>query len=372
MPIFMDIHDTTGATPEDIATAHQKDLALQDKYKCKFVYFWHDIPNCTGFCVFEAPDKEAVIKLHNKTHNIILSNQIIEVELSVVESFLGKIANIAWSKKKTPFDGYIDGTAHRTIMFLEIANPISFKLKPNKSKFIDLCELQKKMIKDSFLKYEGNVISWKNNCILTSFLLEKNALKCSLNIQEKFANLSVEKDIKCNFSMGLSSGAPVTTSDNLFGDVIKLAKKLANIAGENQILLSSSLGKTYNEIKFGTEFKNSSIKVLSSRYENFLNQLFETFEKHWNEEELNINSMVAQFGISRAQLYRKIIYLTGYSPNNLIREIRLKNALKLIEIQKGSISEIAYESGFNNPSYFSKCFNKKFGILPSDYANSIV
>jgi len=371
MPIYMDIHNTSGATPEDIAAAHQNDLALQDQFKCKFVYFWHDTPNSTGFCVFEAPDKESVINLHNKTHNIILPNQIIEVELSEVEFFLGKITNIAWSKKNPPFDGYIDGTAHRTIMFLEIVNPIFFNLQLNKSKFIDLCELQKKMIRDSFLKYEGNVVSWENNCILTSFLLEKNALKCSLNIQDKFANLSEEKDIKCNFSMGLSSGAPVTKSDNLFGDVISLAKKLANIAGENQILISSTLGKAYNEIKFRTEFKNSSLKVLSSRYENFLNQLFETFEKHWNEEELNIDSLVEQFGISRAQLYRKITYLTGYSPNNLIREIRLKNALKLIEIQKGSISEIAYESGFNNPSYFSKCFNKKFGILPSDYISGL-
>jgi AraC-like DNA-binding protein len=78
------------------------------------------------------------------------------------------------------------------------------------------------------------------------------------------------------------------------------------------------------------------------------------------------------FGMSKAQLYRKITDLTGYSPNNFIREIRLRNALKLIEAHKGNISEIAFESGFNNPSYFSKCFFKKFGILPSEYASSIM
>ena len=99
MPIYMDIHDTTEAKTEDIAAAHQRDLALQDKFNCKFVYFWHDIPNCTGFCVFEAPDKESVINLHNKAHVTILPNQIIEVELSEIEFFLGKIADIAWSKK---------------------------------------------------------------------------------------------------------------------------------------------------------------------------------------------------------------------------------------------------------------------------------
>jgi AraC-like DNA-binding protein len=370
MPIFMDIHDTTGATAEDVAADHQRDFVLQDDFHCKFVYFWHDIPNNTGFCVFEAPDKESVINLHNKSHGKTPS-QIIKVELNDVEFFLGKIADIARSERNPVFDGYINETAHRTIMYMEIVNPLLLKLQINKSKSADLLSLQKEIIKRSFLKFEGNLISWENNNILTSFLSEENGINSALDIQNKFTKLS-EEDIKFGVSIGLNFGAPVTKSDNLFGDVINLAKRLGYIAGQNQIIISSSLGKSFNEIKYKTEIKNSLIKVLSSHYENFLNQLFETFEKHWNEDELNINSMVEQFGISRAQLYRKIIYLTGYSPNNFIREIRLKNALKLIESQKGSISEIAYESGFNNPSYFSKCFNKKFGILPSDYANAII
>ncbi|MEJ2494331.1 MAG: DUF4242 domain-containing protein, partial [Ignavibacteriaceae bacterium] len=94
MPIFMDIHDTTGATVEDVAADHQKDLTLQDEFNCKFVYFWHDIPNNTGFCVFEAGDKESVINLHNKSHGNT-PNQLLEVELTEVEFVLGKIADIA-------------------------------------------------------------------------------------------------------------------------------------------------------------------------------------------------------------------------------------------------------------------------------------
>lgn len=371
MPIYMDIHDTTRAKTEDIAAAHQMDLALQDDFNCKFVYFWHDIPNCTGFCVYEAPDKESVIKLHNKAHNIILPNQIIEVELSEVEFFLGKIAEIAWSKKNSPFDGYINRTAHRTIMYLEIVNPLVLKLQVSKSKFADLLKSQIKIIKDSFLKYEGNVVSWESNSILTSFLSEENAISCAADIQNKFTSLSEKEITKFSVSMGLNFGAPVTKSNNLFGDVINLAKKIGYIAGENQILISSSLGKVYNKLKSKSDFKNNHIKVLSSRYEDFITRLLETIEQKWNEEEFNINSLVKQFGMSRAQLYRKITDLTGYSPNNFIREVRLKNALKLIETQKGNISEIAYESGFNNPSYFSRCFYNKFGILPSEYAHDI-
>ena len=372
MPIFMDIHDTTGVSVEDIAAAHQRDLALQDKYHCKFVYFWHDIPNHTGFCVFEAREKEAVINLHNNTHVTVSPNQIIEVELNEIEFFLGKIADIAWSKRNSPFDGYINKTAHRTIMYMEIVNPLLFKLQNNKKKYADILNHQKQLIKNSFLKYEGNVVSWGNDNILTSFLSKENGIYSAADIRTKFTRLSEEENIKFSISIGLNFGAPVTKSNNLFGDVIDLAKKLGYIAGENQILISSSLGETYNKLKSKTDLQNNCSKIVGSHYENFLAMLVETIEQKWNKKEFNIDSLVKQFGVSRAQLYRKITDLTGHSPNNFIREIRLKNALKLIETQKGNISEIAYESGFNNPSYFSKCFQKKFGVLPSEYANALV
>lgn len=169
----------------------------------------------------------------------------------------------------------------------------------------------------------------------------------------------------------MNFGAPVTESNDLFGDVINLAKKLGYVAAESQIIISSSLVKVYNKLKLKIDLKNSNIKVLSSRNENLLNMLFKIFEQKWNEEEFNIDSLVKQLGMSKAQLYRNIMSLTGCSPNVFIREYRLKKALKLLESMKGNISEIAFESGFNNPSYFSKCFKKKYGILPSEYAHTI-
>jgi AraC-like DNA-binding protein len=59
--------------------------------------------------------------------------------------------------------------------------------------------------------------------------------------------------------------------------------------------------------------------------------------------------------------------LTGKSPNTFIRDYRLNKALKLLHDQKGNISEIAFETGFNSLAYFSKCFKNKFDILPSKY-----
>ena len=338
MPIYMDIHDTTGATADDIAVAHQLDMNIQEDFRCKFLYFWHDVPNKTGFCVFEAPDKKYVINLHNKAHNTVLRNQIIEVELDEMEFFLGKIADIAWTKKNSAFDGYINETVHRTIMYLEIENPMSITLEGEKGKFENILNLEKKLIKNSFLMFEGQIISWENNSILSTFLSQENAINCAEDIGNKFMELSKKENLKSSVSIGLHYGAPVTTSHDLFGDIIKLAKQLEYFAGENRAIISSALAQTYKELTLKAGTSNRILKVLTARDELFLMNLYTAFENHWNNEEFNIYSLVKQFGLSRAQLYRKITTLTGCSPNKFIRKIRLKNARKLIDVRKGILS----------------------------------
>jgi len=71
--------------------------------------------------------------------------------------------------------------------------------------------------------------------------------------------------------------------------------------------------------------------------------------------------------MSQSQLYRKLKALVDLSPNEMIRTLRLNRAAELLAHHTGNIAEIAYEVGFNNPSYFSECFRKQFGTLPSEY-----
>ena len=70
----------------------------------------------------------------------------------------------------------------------------------------------------------------------------------------------------------------------------------------------------------------------------------------------------------KLQLYRKLNALTGQSPSEFMRNLRLKRAASLISQRSGNISEIAYSVGFNNLSYFAKCFKELYGVPPSEYA----
>ena len=72
--------------------------------------------------------------------------------------------------------------------------------------------------------------------------------------------------------------------------------------------------------------------------------------------------------MSRSQLYRKLHALTGHSVSSFIRLYRLKQAARLLRKKENNISQICYDVGFSNPSYFSECFRKQFGIPPSQYA----
>jgi len=129
--------------------------------------------------------------------------------------------------------------------------------------------------------------------------------------------------------------------------------------------------KVYNNEIIGGLSKETPIQTVSPDDENFINRLIDTIESIWNDPKLDVGAFGKLVGMSRSQFYRKISSITGLSPNDFIREFRLNKALKLIEEQEGNIAQIAFETGFNSPSYFAKCFQKQFGILPSDIVNKM-
>jgi len=90
---------------------------------------------------------------------------------------------------------------------------------------------------------------------------------------------------------------------------------------------------------------------------------------HISEEEFSIEQFGKEVGMSRVQLHRKLKALSGKSASSYLRSVRLSKAKKLIEEEKGNISEIAYSVGFSSPQYFTRCFKDEFGFPPSDLAN---
>ena len=113
---------------------------------------------------------------------------------------------------------------------------------------------------------------------------------------------------------------------------------------------------------------NSPLLTLNSQLkeDSFLLKFKDYIEAHMTDSDLNVETIGAELGLSRVQLYRKVKALTGQSPVELLRTARLQKGRQLLLTTDKNISEVAYEVGFTAPSYFTKCFKDEFGISPSD------
>ena len=86
--------------------------------------------------------------------------------------------------------------------------------------------------------------------------------------------------------------------------------------------------------------------------------------------DLSVEELSRYLGMSRVHLYKKLLSITGHSPIEFIRIIRLKRAAQMLKDKQQNVSDVAYAVGFNNPKYFSKYFKEEFGVLPSVYQNN--
>ena len=102
--------------------------------------------------------------------------------------------------------------------------------------------------------------------------------------------------------------------------------------------------------------------------DSFVENVLQCIDAHLSNEQFGVEMLCREVGISERQLQRKLKAVTNKSPNQLITSVRLHRAKELIHLQKGTIAEVSFQTGFSNPSYFSKCFKKEFGLSPSDFS----
>ncbi len=134
----------------------------------------------------------------------------------------------------------------------------------------------------------------------------------------------------------------------------------------NLLLQRETIIKKYRD---KTTPENYEAKI-SNHDDLFLKEIIDIIENHLTEEEFNVEQLINYSKYSRTVLYTKIKGLLGVAPVDLIRQIRLKHAAKLISREGCKISDAAFSSGFNDPKYFRKCFKTFYGISPSDYQKS--
>lgn len=363
MPIYMDRHDLPDAiTPEMLAELHQKDLEIENKFDCHGFTYWLDLDRKYAFCLIEAPNKEAVMKMHNASHGN-LPAKIIEVDPRIVGSFLGRISDP--EKSKNVDLNIINDPAFRIIMIIQTGNYLN---KTEANQFDIFIQKFHNSISKTLKHYEGSIVKCDNTSYLISFKSVTDAILCALKIKSNINYLipKFESGFK-NLKIGMASGVPVVeNSNNIFEEATNLARRISEVV-KDPIVITHEIKALYESENQNAYIDSNLITTLKPTDIKFINHLMNHIEKHWKDPKFNVDNLSKALGYSKSQLYRKFIQITGKSANTFIKDYRLKMAIELLHSQKGNISEIAFETGFNSLAYFSKCFKKRYGLLPSKY-----
>jgi signal transduction histidine kinase/ligand-binding sensor domain-containing protein/DNA-binding response OmpR family regulator len=130
------------------------------------------------------------------------------------------------------------------------------------------------------------------------------------------------------------------------------------------------LNKHYASNEISEIIDGEDIDEMPDRDNQFLKLVEELLEKNLTDPEFSVDDFAQMTNTGRTLFFKKIKYLTGYTPNEFIRARRMKKAAELLKTYKYNVSEVSYMVGINDPFYFSKCFKAQFGCSPSRYLNS--
>ena len=360
MPIYMDYHIFPGVTVEEVKAAHMSDKATQDRYGVKYHQFWVNKDTGSIFCLIEGPNPQACIEVHQEAHGNVACN-IIEVEPGLLNLFMGENPPVHHGIVYDQ-NGEID-PGFRFIMVLDIVVNTSLDNHSHIDKFI-LPKTPRKEAIELIQQFQGELVeNLSDDSIISIYKNSEHAFSCARSIQKFFNKNLGDEDWNITYKIGLSEGQPVTMSDGFFKDSLEFTKRLSLIAKEGQIVLSPCFMKM--NLFQTKKIDQKDIKILEEKHRGFIGDFCDYAESNLSTEKLSVENLSQKIGVSRPQLYRKIKSITGRSPMEFLRDLKLRTALNLIKDKQMNVSQVAYEVGYDDPSYFSKCFTEKFGVSPS-------
>jgi len=172
------------------------------------------------------------------------------------------------------------------------------------------------------------------------------------------AKSTIEDQIK-----GLSYGADFYITKPFHADYVKYL--LDNLLKNRQKVVSNILEKP-------TVLKlEPSEVIITSKDEVFLRNVIRIIEEKMSDIEFNIESVASSMAMGRTTFYKKLKSLTNMTPVEFVKDIRLKRGKQLLDTGEMTVSEIAYQIGFNSLGYFSTCFKEKYNLSPSDYLKNV-
>jgi AraC-like DNA-binding protein len=345
MPLYIDLHIDSNLTPDIIKQCHVADKAIQAKYGVRYLQILLNQPQGYLFCLIEGPDKESCAKVHQEAHGNIACN-ILEITQADFSALLANKQTDAMDFTLNS-DGTLD-TGTRVLLYLNLlGSPEHYRAA-------------KEIIKDVLDQDQDRTGESFENQLIVVLDSSTAAINKALRIRDEIIRSALPIELR----MAVNMGPPLKEKGNFFEDVRRSVDYFSFVSTNGQVTVSSKIMQHFT----GDQKEIAhAVKVLSSPDEKFLNQVMECIEKVWDRNDITMPDFAREIGMSKSQLARKLKALSNLSPNDLLKEYKLRKAITLMEERNLNIAEVTMAIGFSNPSYFTKCFRKRFGMAPSDY-----
>jgi class 3 adenylate cyclase len=236
--MFMDVHNGLGdATPQEVAEAHQRDLAIQHKHNCRFLTYWLNDPTGQVFCLVEAPDQASAIACHKEAHGL-LPHKLVEVTMPTLASFLGGWEQSVPDRATVAGPGTPPDSGLRAIMFTDIEGSTDISTRLGDDRAMQVLRSHNRVVRECLTRFSGREVKHTGDGVLASFVSVTSAVQCARGIQT-----AVDGDTSPHgafrVKIGLSAGEPVSESDDLYGAAVNLAARVCAQAMGGEILVSS-------------------------------------------------------------------------------------------------------------------------------------
>lgn len=191
--------------------------------------------------------------------------------------------------------------------------------------------------------------------------------------QKQKAEILDQVQMRMDFFARLTEGLKAAVVHQSFDEVNELMSRFLDVKlplGNSSSSVGGQIEKPSQSVADGdVNGKQSEAVVpeLSEADRHLLDEINRAIEEHMIDSDFNVTMLQEVMSMGNKQLYRKVKALTGSTPVEYIRDLRMHKAAKLLSAGKFSVSEVMYTVGFSNSSYFSKCFSKAFGMTPTEY-----
>ena len=251
----------------------------------------------------------------------------------------------------------------------------SEKLKSRRILVIEDDNDVRDFIKDELSNYFTVEVSADGNSALNKMKVQDFDLIVCDVMMPGLNGFEVTRKIKDDFS---TSHIPVILLTALSSEINKVqgvesgADAYITKPFTTRLLLSSVFnlidGREKLRQKFSSSPFNENLQVLTTEKDKkFAERLMEIVERQLGNPKFSVDDFAVEMGMGRTAFYKKVRGVTGYTPNEYVRIVRMKKAATLLLEGNFNVSEVAYMVGVNDPFYFSKCFKQQFGISPSAY-----